>query len=469
MAGIGFVLRRLTRRGDLTGTISAYFHAIFASSGPWLLTIFAVWAFFFIGEFWRLTDMVEEFRTIVLYNFSFSLVLTSPIVMISTRYLADCIFREDVEEASSLLIGGLVVQFFATLPLALFFYFQVVTLSPLLAILSVINFLLISGIWLSMVFISSLKYYSGITWSFVMGMLLGGVSAYFLTGEFGAEGLTFGFDVGLGFILASFIALILTEYPHKITSPFRFLKYLKNYWQVGLAGTFYNLAIWVDKWIMWFSPERRVLESGLVTYPEYDISMFIAYLTIIPALALFLLAEETSFFRTYVRFYRGVLQHDPLSRIEKNHNKMMQNIMTHGRNLIILQGTICVITLFTAPGLLEFLNLNLLQLSIFRFAVVGASFQVMVLVFIILLSYFDNRRDVLIINAVFFFTNMIFTLITLQIGFPAYGSGFTLSTVVSFFVAAVIAERYMRRLPYHTFITRNIVNARMQLPQTETA
>jgi polysaccharide biosynthesis protein PelG len=456
MAGIGFVLRRLTKRGDLTGAVEAYFHAVFASAGPWIVTILTVWAFGFVGDYWRLSEHVEEFRIIILYNFSFSLVFTAPLTMIATRYLADCFFRYDVVNISDLLVGTLSVQLLASFPIAAYFYFFFFSMDDGTAFLALINFLLISSIWLTMVFISSLKYYSVITFSFLTGMGLGLLLAYVLSGFAGSIGMLLGFNIGMAFILSSFIAVIFAEYPHLVQHPLIFLRYLKKYWTVALFGTFYNLGIWIDKWIMWFSPERRRLPNGMIIFPEYDIALFVAYLTIIPAMAMFLLKMETSFFEKFVTFYRGIQQHDSLRKIEKNHKAMMDNIMENGRNLIFLQSLICVVCLFMAPAIMEFLGMSLVQISIFRFAILGASFQILSLFLIITLSYLDDRLHILTIASVFVASNALFTWITMHLGFAFYGYGYFLSTVLTFIVSAVLTERYVSQLPYHTFVTRNL-------------
>jgi len=456
MAGIGFVLRRLTKRGDLGGTVEAYMHAVFASSGPWILTIMTVWIFYFVGSYWRLAEYVEEFRVIILYNFSFSLALTAPLTMLTTRVLADDFYHMRVTRVSNMLIGALTIQLVGSFIVAALFYGLVTEMSLMMKLLAIINFVLISGIWLSMVFISSIKYYSTITTSFVIGMTLAVFLAYFFSGFMGAIGLLFGFSCGLGVILSSFIGVILAEYPPQEGKIFFFVKYFKKYWRVVLMGSCYNVGIWVDKWIMWFSPERRELPNHLIIYPEYDMSLFIAYLTIIPALALFLVRQETSFFEVYVSYYRGILQHNPFHKIHKNFNDIIENLMKNGRSVLILQGGICVFCVLLAPTIMTVLGLNLVQIGIFRFGVMGATFQILSLFWIIILSYFDHRTGALSIAITFLVSNVVFTLITLQLGFAYYGYGYFCSTVLTFIVASVVAERYIRNLTYHTFVTRNI-------------
>lgn len=456
MAGIGFVLRKLTRKESIGGFLRAYFHAILASSGPWLLTILAIWTFLIIGEYWLVERYVEEFRAVILYNFSISLVFTAPLTMLATRYMADDFYMMDVSRITSLLIGTLSTQLIITFPLTVWFYFYVANFSLEVRLLAIINFLLISGIWLTMVFISSIKYYTAITFSFVLGMLIAIILGYILIGLIGPKGLLLGFNFGLAFIMGSFLAVILSEYPHEIKNIFDFMHYWKKYWIVALSGTCYNLGIWVDKWIMWFAPERRVLASNLIVYPDYDVAMFAAYLTIIPAMGLFLIHQETSFFEVYVRYYRGIMAHDSYLKIEQNHRDIMSNLTANGRGLFILQLSIALFSIFLAPQIMNILGMNLIQLSIFRFGILGAAFQIIVLFIMITLSYFDDKKDVLIISATFVITNTVFTLICMLLGFAFYGYGYFMSTLVTFAVAAVLAERYIRKLNYHTFVTRNL-------------
>ena len=96
-----------------------------------------------------------------------------------------------------------------------------------------------------------------------------------------------GFSGGLAYILFLLIARVLAEYPYQVAHPFRFLSQFRQYWELALGGLLYNAAIWVDKWVMWFAPDSEVLASGMVSYPDYDTAMFLAYLSIVPSMAVF--------------------------------------------------------------------------------------------------------------------------------------------------------------------------------------
>ena len=44
------------------------------------------------------------------------------------------------------------------------------------------------------------------------------------------------------------------------------------------------------------SRARTMLDSGMIMYSDYDSAMFLAYLTIIPSMAIFMFSVETNFF-----------------------------------------------------------------------------------------------------------------------------------------------------------------------------
>src|SRR6478609_9194789 len=122
MAGIGFELRKLYRQDNLSGLALACLHSAFASTGPWLFTVLALSIIGTLG--YELVDshVLFEFRVILIYNFSFSLVIASPIFMIATRALADAIYRRDVSSAPGMLVGALTVMWLAEMAIAGPFY-----------------------------------------------------------------------------------------------------------------------------------------------------------------------------------------------------------------------------------------------------------------------------------------------------------------------------------------------------------
>ena len=200
MAGIGFALRRLTDRDDLLGIVQGYAHSTVVSSGPWLFTILAVGSINLFGIYFTDLEELISFRIVLIYNFAFSLAFSGPVLLVATRYLADMIYKKAVIEAPGMLIAALFMllgtQAFIVVP----FYVFVVDVPPLIIAGALMNYFLVTAIWMVNVFLTALKDYRSITLAFFVGMMSGGGMGLFLAADFGAFGILIGFNFGLGLI-----------------------------------------------------------------------------------------------------------------------------------------------------------------------------------------------------------------------------------------------------------------------------
>ncbi len=455
MAGIGFVLRKLVQRDDLAGIVMGYLYAAVVSSGPWLFTIMSLGLLVLIGNQFLLVEELAEFRIVIIYNFGFSLVLSAPVFMVATRFLADQIYSRDVSRAPGMMFGALLLLFLLQGPLVMVFYIGYADMTPWVRVAAIANYFLITGIWLVSIFMSALKEYAAIARTFAIGMFIALAGSVLMAPDFSVAGMLMGFNIGLAYILFDLMARVLAEFPHPIRAPFAFLHYFRTHWEIALAGMIYNMAIWVDKWMMWFAPERSMQPSGLISYPLYDSAMFLAYLAIVPAIALFTFSVETRFFEQYLRFYQDIQQHATYDRIERNHQSLWQTILESARNLLVLQLTIAVSLILLAPAILDWLQASALQLGMFRFGVLGSLFHAFAMFLMITLSYFDVRMKVLTVALVFLISNASLTWLSMQWGLAWYGWGYAVAAMITFAFAYVLVARHIKRLPYETFIARN--------------
>ena len=452
MAGIGFALRRLTQRDDLLGLIQAYAHSALASTGPWLFTILCLAGInFFAGLDLAPADLAT-FRLIIMYNFAFSLVFSGPLVMVCTRGLADLIYSKEVEKATGILMGGLVLLLGSQLLVVVPFYFFVVDLPAPIVFAAIINYALVACVWLVAIFLTALKAYLAVTGTFAMGMAISMAAAVYIARISDVAGMLIGFSAGLAFIVFGLLARILAEYPYEMKRPFAFLGQVRRYWMLAASGLVYNAAIWADKWVMWFAPERVTLPSGMISYPVYDGAMFLAFLSIVPSMAIFIFSVETRFYEQYLKFYDDIRKHADLDRIRANHQKILASLGSGFRNLIVLQALVSFMTIILAPQIFVVLGIDFLQLGVFRFGVLGAFFHVLMLAMTIVLAYFDLRAKVLGLHLFLLITNTVFTMVSLELGFPFYGYGYFLSTLLSFALAALVTFREVRQIPYLTFV-----------------
>ena len=61
------------------------------------------------------------------------------------------------------------------------------------------------------------------------------------------------------------------------------------FWSLVWVGFFYNFGLWLDKFMFWFYlPTSQPIIGPLRASLIYDIPVFLAYLSIIPGMAVFL-------------------------------------------------------------------------------------------------------------------------------------------------------------------------------------
>ena len=464
MAGIGFELNKMARRDDLMGIAGAYLHSAFAIAGPWLFTVIALAITTYLYGGSQGVELMN-FRAVIVYNFSFSLVLAAPVFMVMTRYLADQIHVKNVTAAPTVMLESMILVMLANLVIAVFFYAFYFDMSIGLRLAAFANMFLIASVWLLGVYLTALKDFSSVTWTFIIGMAIAVFCAdYFGNGH--AAAMVAGYNVGLAVIVFMLAARIFAEYPYKLTHQFALKPFWNKYWELAVGGLFYNAALWVDKWLMWYAPEAVELPTRMRFYPDYDAAMFMAAMTILPSLALFVFAVETNFFHHYRRFYGNILAHASMRRIRQHHSAIMESIVEGGRNLMLLQGVIAFLVILLAPQIVQWFHMFFAQLHIFRLGVLGSFFQVLLLFATIILAYFDCRRYNMWIFIFYFVSNTILTLVFLQYGFPYYGYGFFLASAITFFLAAWVLFAHVRKLPYHAFLTNN--NS-VKLPKMQTS
>jgi len=456
MAGIGFTLRRLTQRDDLIGAVIGYGHSVFISAGPWLLTVLALIAINVILVGAMPQRELELFRSIIVYNFSVSLVITGPVILVATRYLADRVFERRVDTAPALMVVATVLGTAPGLLLAVWFYFWICTIPVPLALLALANYAVISAIWVAGLFLSTLKAYVRVTLSFATGMI-GAVALTYLVGAaYGPVGALAAFTGGLALTMLVLMATVLAEYRYPMRRPVGLLDAFRRHWELALSGLVYNLAIWIDKWVIWATvPNTSTVGGALVTMPLYDGAMFLAYLTIVPALAIFTVAIETRFFEDYQRFYRQIGDNATLGTIHDNHQSVVQSATDGLRAVMIIQIVISILVIFFAPAIVEAAGGASRQIGVFRFGVLGALFHVLMLFCGILLMYFDARKPALLLNLVFLATNAGFTWVTVDLGFAYLGYGYFAATLVSFAIGVVLLFTVLRQLPYFSFVRNN--------------
>jgi len=249
---------------------------------------------------------------------------------------------------------------------------------------------------------------------------------------------------------------IFAEYRFEMSFGFDFLGHLRRYPVLAAIGVTYNLGIWIDKIVFWYGPDGVQIHSWLHTHFPYDSAMFIAYLTLLPTLAIFLLRIETDFYIRYKSYYGTILQKAPLGLIEQRKDEMVKVLRESARTVLIWQGAVTTLIFLVMPFLVSLMGIDPEQVPVFRVATMGAFFHGGLLVLLILILYFDFRGSALLVSLVFLGLNAGLTLLTIRLGREFQGFGYLGATMISMLLALGVFRNRMRNLEYLTFMRQPV-------------
>jgi len=184
----------------------------------------------------------------------------------------------------------------------------------------------------------------------------------------------------------------------------------------------------------------------------YDLPIFLAYLSIIPGMAVFLVRMETDFAEAYERFYNAVREGDTLDRINRFRDQMVIVARNGIYEIFKVQGLTVIVIFLWSEEILAAIGISPLYLQLFHIDLVAVSIQLLLLAIQNVLFYLDARGINLTLCALFFFGNIVFTLITIEMGAWFYGYGFATATLVAALTGLWLLSRKFDRLEYETFM-----------------
>ena len=453
MAGIGFELRKYLDDDSFTGTLKAYGFAGLISAGPWVLSILGV---MLIGIFALSQNLsgnnIKQFTTSVTWIMGASLVLTGLLQLVFTRFVADRLFekRDDIVNAN--LLGAIALTTGVSALIALILAFTIFDLSFSYEVLMAANFVTLSNMWIVVIFVAGLKQFKLILYAFALGYgITLGLSIVLL--PYGLNGLLTGLLIGHAVLLFLMVGVVFPEAPIRAQVRFDFLRLRLVFPSLIAIGFLYNLGIWVDKFLFWLTPGTSEAVIGpLRASIIYDLPIFLAYLSIIPGMAVFLLRIETDFAEAYEGFFDAVRGNASLPEIEQLGTRMITSVREGLYQIVRVQGATVVILYLLGPALVNWLGISEAYVHLYYINLVGVAAQVLMLAVLNVLFYLDKLRDALILTATLCITNTVFTWITLQLGPEYYGYGFGVSMTLSAFVGVILLAREMDNIEFHTFM-----------------
>ena len=184
-----------------------------------------------------------------------------------------------------------------------------------------------------------------------------------------------------------------------------------EYRLLALSAFAYYISIWADKIVVY-------LVKGGDAAAFYAAIAAVAWFSVIPAFAWIYVQIETTFYQRFRSFYAELEAGAPLREL-KQHAELISVEAKHIlRGAAAVQMAATALVIAAAPRVVAIVGLSPDATPLFRLAALGAGLQVFSLLEVLLLTYFDLRRDALVICGCLLVGVTALTVVCCAVGWP---------------------------------------------------
>lgn len=416
MAGIGFELRKIYRKRTLGAVIWGSVYASLSSIGPTVLfSALMVILNFLLVKFGTPLTIRQTFTASFTWLCLISVVISCTLGTVLSRYISDCIFRNENAEISAALFGSILLSgamsgvIFLAIAILMYWKMQASIVWCLLCYLAG------TGVCVSytiMTFITTIKEYRLVSGSYVVAGIctLTLITVMHLLGYKGIAGLYGGIMLGFWVMNVLLIALSVRSFGTPSTNYFAFLRWYKKYPVLAMGSLLYILGFYLPSIIYWlFSPIKMQIGIFCVT-PGYDLALFLSVLSGMPALVLFIVRTETSF-SEQCRQYLSAIGSASYDRIEEERKRLVLQTDADLFSVYEVQLLLCIFIICLINVFFPYFGMTTEVLNQFSMLALGNYCITCMYFTIILFYYFEDYRSAIVGPAVLFGTVLIGSLL----------------------------------------------------------
>lgn len=427
MAGIGFELRKIYGRKTLVSSIWGSIYATMTAIGPSVLSAVLI----LVLKFWMdgadITELESRFFiSSFTYVFLISILISAFFNTTLSRYISDCVFDEAERDICASVFGvltlGTAVSGVLMLALCIGMYAHGGVSLPFVVLYYCMG-VLVTDTYNIMTYVSALKQYREVTFSYFAGMALAVAVYMACTRVFSQHAVTAAY---LALVCDYFLVLFLLVFwcVKAFGKPgpryFAFLRYFARYPKLTVSGFCYMLGFYIATVIYWNFSEMREQIGIFRTAPLYDLAMFMAIAVNMSALVIFVVKAETAFYDKYVA-YLSALNHGSYAQIEKARENMSNVIRYQLFFVYEVQLIITVVLICLANVFFPYLNISAQTLNLFMILSMGV-YSVFCMYFtVIFLYYFEDHTGACIGPCVFLLVTTAIAAAACIFGKPLYG------------------------------------------------
>jgi len=304
-----------------------------------------------------------------------------------------------------------------------------------------------------MLYITAIKEFKKISYSFVFGMLVALILAVLLVKLFGVSvelGIVVGFAVGFlitGFCLCGLVRQYFKENSRNYHEVF---DYFKEHWRLFLTNTFYIFGLYVHNFVFWTSGMQIIVVKSFVSAPVYDMATCIAMFINVSAMVIFIVEVETNFhdkYQNYCQTLMGGTGEDITYAKSAMFRSIRNEIFFTMQLQVIFTIGLFFICLLTMP----FLSISGMIMTILPTLAV-AYFAIFIMYAMIIFIYYFNVYDkAMIAAAIFFGVSFIGSVFAKYLTPNLYGLGVLVGAFAGLTYAFYALRGIERNLDYYIF------------------
>jgi uncharacterized membrane protein len=385
MAGIGWRLERLIHRGGISGAAAAYACGAAVMALPWMLTTAVLVSLRAVIGAGRID--LATVGTVVNAAYIVALLVASPGQIVVSRYAADRLY----EGRLRMIAGPFSRAVAATFPIcAILTAFSLLALGqPLrVALLGAALSAAVGGQWTALSVGNGLCSPALVLSAVGVGSALSFLVAAALAtvGGLGVPGYLFGLTLGQVVTLVILLVGIFRALPEEADGSARLLPAFRDFAALAGAGLAFNASLWADKLVAWCVSDSE-------TAALHATASTLAWFSTIPCLAWIFVEVETRFHQRFERFFAALEDGATLAELGRGVRELVDEAAHLLRGAASVQvGVIAFLELAADPWA-HGLGLPPDVILPYRILLVAAGAQAVALLGLILLYYFDLRRE----------------------------------------------------------------------------
>lgn len=454
MAGIGFAINKVVREKRLTSKPRAFAYASIVTVAPLLLGEMVLLTVFVLSNLAKVTITDRNLIVaIITYGLLGSLLINGFVSLVISRYLSDKIYLRDIRHMLTSYWGS---QFF-TLSIGGCLYGAFLLFSHLGWLYGILAWLLFCELllsWNAINYLTIIKDYWGIFKAFFSTI----VATVVMTGIFVGIHLPVviaslaGIILGYASFFISATNLLYQQFPNRLDyhHMFDFLTGFDDYWELAVIGLCTQLGLLGHIVVIWFSQIGQQVRGFFYIAPYYDLTVFIASLTMLATAVRFIVSIEVDFFNTYRKYYLSFTNGATLKEIKKAERDMTDSLRKGLGRTVWVQLMVTLLAISVGTTMLNAMPLgfNTTMNGYFRILCVAYAVYGMANVVTLSTIYFGNLSGSYRASIAFALTSILATVASLYTNSLFYGFGFLVATMLYFVMAWLNLEKISSNLTY---------------------